>query len=181
MQPGVRKNVYIYTEEWPFPTERIVNSLKIHFRLERTTAILRKTIDGNLQSNRTERKFPFRSVAFDRLHSVPFDYVGNGKCKKTEENLVYIVDIMSFDEYQTKNNIYPTRSCSCFSVFSALAKTFLICSNSVSDKEFVLPVYDKIGMLLLCMCKRQAGEAHHSHLLLGLHQEEFFGPCQMGL
>uniref|UniRef100_A0A915JPX3 Concentrative nucleoside transporter N-terminal domain-containing protein n=1 Tax=Romanomermis culicivorax TaxID=13658 RepID=A0A915JPX3_ROMCU len=45
--------------------------LKVHFRPEKTTAISRKTTDGNLQSNRTERKFPFHSGTFRLLHSVP--------------------------------------------------------------------------------------------------------------
>uniref|UniRef100_A0A915HTT2 Uncharacterized protein n=1 Tax=Romanomermis culicivorax TaxID=13658 RepID=A0A915HTT2_ROMCU len=48
-------------------------SLKIHFRSERISKILRKTTDSNLQPNRTERKFPCRSVTFRRLHSVPLE------------------------------------------------------------------------------------------------------------
>uniref|UniRef100_A0A915JZC5 Uncharacterized protein n=1 Tax=Romanomermis culicivorax TaxID=13658 RepID=A0A915JZC5_ROMCU len=47
------------------------SSLKIHFSSERITAILRKTTDGN--SQRTERKFLFRSVTLCRLHSVPLE------------------------------------------------------------------------------------------------------------
>uniref|UniRef100_A0A915JWW5 Uncharacterized protein n=1 Tax=Romanomermis culicivorax TaxID=13658 RepID=A0A915JWW5_ROMCU len=47
-------------------------SLKVNFRSQRISAMLWKTTDGNLQPNRTERKFPFGSVMLCRLHSVPF-------------------------------------------------------------------------------------------------------------
>uniref|UniRef100_A0A915J3D1 Uncharacterized protein n=1 Tax=Romanomermis culicivorax TaxID=13658 RepID=A0A915J3D1_ROMCU len=47
-------------------------SLKIHFRSEKIIRNLWKTTNGNLQPNRTERKFPFRSVTLCRLHPVPF-------------------------------------------------------------------------------------------------------------
>uniref|UniRef100_A0A915IEI8 Uncharacterized protein n=1 Tax=Romanomermis culicivorax TaxID=13658 RepID=A0A915IEI8_ROMCU len=46
--------------------------MKIHFRSEKISAILRKTIKGNLQWNRTQQKIPFCSVTFRRLHIVPF-------------------------------------------------------------------------------------------------------------
>uniref|UniRef100_A0A915HJ22 Uncharacterized protein n=1 Tax=Romanomermis culicivorax TaxID=13658 RepID=A0A915HJ22_ROMCU len=50
--------------------------------------------DGNLQLNRTERKFPFNSVTLCRLHSVPFRCVRKGiavqlpkRFKNFDENL----------------------------------------------------------------------------------------------
>uniref|UniRef100_A0A915IS62 Uncharacterized protein n=1 Tax=Romanomermis culicivorax TaxID=13658 RepID=A0A915IS62_ROMCU len=60
-----------------FPTERNESSLaetfslKIHFRSESITAILRKETDGNLQPNRSERKFLFCWLKLCRLPSVP--------------------------------------------------------------------------------------------------------------
>uniref|UniRef100_A0A915JDL6 CFA20 domain-containing protein n=1 Tax=Romanomermis culicivorax TaxID=13658 RepID=A0A915JDL6_ROMCU len=49
-------------------------SLKIHFRSERTTAILRKTTDGKVQPNRTETSVPFAYVP-----SIAFRSVERGK------------------------------------------------------------------------------------------------------
>uniref|UniRef100_A0A915K737 Uncharacterized protein n=1 Tax=Romanomermis culicivorax TaxID=13658 RepID=A0A915K737_ROMCU len=48
----------------------------IHSRSESITAILRKTTNGNVQLNRNERKFPYRSVTFGILHSDSSSSVG---------------------------------------------------------------------------------------------------------
>uniref|UniRef100_A0A915INN3 Uncharacterized protein n=1 Tax=Romanomermis culicivorax TaxID=13658 RepID=A0A915INN3_ROMCU len=63
-------------------------SLKIHFPSERIFSILRKTIYNSLQSNRTERKFPFRSVTFRR--SIPSE--------KAKPNQVYKISISAYNE-----------------------------------------------------------------------------------
>uniref|UniRef100_A0A915JWE6 SAM domain-containing protein n=1 Tax=Romanomermis culicivorax TaxID=13658 RepID=A0A915JWE6_ROMCU len=56
-------------------------SLKISFQSQRIIAIFQKMTDGNLLSNRMERKFPFRLVTLCRLHSVPFRFAEKGKYK----------------------------------------------------------------------------------------------------
>uniref|UniRef100_A0A915IEQ1 Uncharacterized protein n=1 Tax=Romanomermis culicivorax TaxID=13658 RepID=A0A915IEQ1_ROMCU len=55
----------------------------IHSRSESITAILRKTTHGNVQLNRNERKFPYRSVTFGILHSDSSSSVGKDKYKRT--------------------------------------------------------------------------------------------------
>uniref|UniRef100_A0A915KQP9 Uncharacterized protein n=1 Tax=Romanomermis culicivorax TaxID=13658 RepID=A0A915KQP9_ROMCU len=50
--------------------------------------------DGNLQPNRTERKFLFRSEMLCRLHSVPF-----GSAEKSKFNNFFVEDSIIFAPY----------------------------------------------------------------------------------
>uniref|UniRef100_A0A915JFA2 Ribosomal protein L33 n=1 Tax=Romanomermis culicivorax TaxID=13658 RepID=A0A915JFA2_ROMCU len=65
-------NAHLYLS---FPTERnglsTAFSLKIHSRSERITAILRKRLTVTSSGTERNENFPFRSVKFRRLHSVP--------------------------------------------------------------------------------------------------------------
>uniref|UniRef100_A0A915KB65 Uncharacterized protein n=1 Tax=Romanomermis culicivorax TaxID=13658 RepID=A0A915KB65_ROMCU len=79
----------------PFPTERNGmqstdrNQTKGNFRSVRfgwrlpsvVFHKMAKVTDGNPQPNRTERKFPFRSVTLCRLHSIPFRSAEKGECR----------------------------------------------------------------------------------------------------
>uniref|UniRef100_A0A915K7F1 Uncharacterized protein n=1 Tax=Romanomermis culicivorax TaxID=13658 RepID=A0A915K7F1_ROMCU len=70
------------------PTAGVYWKIVDAWQSKKITEILRKTTDGNLQANRTERKFSFRSDTFGRLDSVPFHRkrIRRISCEKNDEN-----------------------------------------------------------------------------------------------